>query len=385
MIHNPPHYIMAPGKKHPDNNYYSLLGVSRRSSIQEIKSAFRKLSMKTHPDRGGSNEEQARVNNAYEILSDPERRRGYNESLSNMTVRTPEKPVNRSRHADEWERSFRGSAVKESVRDRLREAVKRKSEEIRSGHSSRVEAVYADACRAFMKIRSACFISASAALICSAAAVAYPALWAGAVLSGYFIARYSRYGDGDDAVFILHSEWRYRLKQQSRKRVRREDDAMRAHLDNVSDCLDRMLSAAQKPSRAMDAEGTVLRRLLIHFFLMGYAPVSHDADARIVTVRGGDDAIAIRYRHRSGSPVNTAFVRKLYEYMEGNNIRKGYLFAAPGLSGNAAEFADSCVIAHYSIGELNSWIAGITSRYYPGPRGDIIECIDSFMKFIREM
>lgn len=57
---------------------YRALGVSQWASMDEIKRAYRTLSLKTHPDRaGGSRVAFHRVNAAYELLSDPQRRRRH--------------------------------------------------------------------------------------------------------------------------------------------------------------------------------------------------------------------------------------------------------------------------------------------------------------------
>jgi molecular chaperone DnaJ len=62
-------------------DYYQLLGVTKRSSDDEIKRAYRQLARKLHPDvNGGDAESEAKfkeVSVAYETLSDPERRRRY--------------------------------------------------------------------------------------------------------------------------------------------------------------------------------------------------------------------------------------------------------------------------------------------------------------------
>ena len=59
---------------------YNVLGVGRNASEQDIKRAYRSLSLQYHPDRNPSEEAKAKIieiNNAYEILSDSEKRRQY--------------------------------------------------------------------------------------------------------------------------------------------------------------------------------------------------------------------------------------------------------------------------------------------------------------------
>ena len=61
-------------------NYYETLGVARDASPEQIKAAYRAQAMAAHPDRGGDHERMSRVNEAYECLSDPERRERYDAS-----------------------------------------------------------------------------------------------------------------------------------------------------------------------------------------------------------------------------------------------------------------------------------------------------------------
>jgi len=58
-------------------DHYSILGIDRSASPEDIKSAFKKLAMKHHPDRGGDAGKFQELNEAYSVLSDPEKRMMY--------------------------------------------------------------------------------------------------------------------------------------------------------------------------------------------------------------------------------------------------------------------------------------------------------------------
>jgi curved DNA-binding protein len=68
-------------------DYYSVLGVDKKASQDEIKKAYRKLAVKYHPDKNRDNkaaEEKFKlVNEANEVLSDPEKRKKYDELGAN--------------------------------------------------------------------------------------------------------------------------------------------------------------------------------------------------------------------------------------------------------------------------------------------------------------
>lgn len=58
-------------------DYYKILGVDKSASPDDIKSAYRRLASKMHPDKGGSTEDFQKLEEAYRILSDPEKRAEY--------------------------------------------------------------------------------------------------------------------------------------------------------------------------------------------------------------------------------------------------------------------------------------------------------------------
>lgn len=59
-------------------DYYQILYVSYHASQEEIKDAYKKLSMQHHPDRGGDTNEFQKVSEAYSVLSNPIKRKKYN-------------------------------------------------------------------------------------------------------------------------------------------------------------------------------------------------------------------------------------------------------------------------------------------------------------------
>ena len=93
---------------------YGLLGLTPRATSAEIKSAYRRLARKNHPDVSASPDANARfvqINRAYQILSDPDRRWAYDNGRFADTQRTfyashQAEVVAKQRHfdriVDEW-------------------------------------------------------------------------------------------------------------------------------------------------------------------------------------------------------------------------------------------------------------------------------------------
>lgn len=66
-----------------NNDYYAVLGVEKTCSVEEIRKAYRKLSLKVHPDKNkapGSEEAFKKVSKAFKCLSDGESRRQYDQT-----------------------------------------------------------------------------------------------------------------------------------------------------------------------------------------------------------------------------------------------------------------------------------------------------------------
>jgi DnaJ-class molecular chaperone len=69
-----------------NDNYYELLGVSPHCILDNIKKAYRRQAFKWHPDKNGGSkdceEKFKQIQKAYETLSDPEKRKYYDEILA---------------------------------------------------------------------------------------------------------------------------------------------------------------------------------------------------------------------------------------------------------------------------------------------------------------
>ena len=73
-------------------NYYNILELSPTANAQEIKRAYRRLARKYHPDQAEdslASDRMAEINEAYEVLSDTDRRARYNKRFKPTCGRQP--------------------------------------------------------------------------------------------------------------------------------------------------------------------------------------------------------------------------------------------------------------------------------------------------------
>jgi len=80
-------------------NYYEILEVNKNASSEEIKAAYKKMVALVHPDKGGSAMLFRLVQTAYEVLSDPNKRRNHDAELAGAAKQQP-RPDSHQDHQD---------------------------------------------------------------------------------------------------------------------------------------------------------------------------------------------------------------------------------------------------------------------------------------------
>lgn len=114
-------------ERQAERDYYEILGIAPDASVEEIKEAYHRQAFQFHPDRNQKSEEAHRkmeeINKAYDVLSDPIKRRAY-DLPRGYAVRVPKfkkgSKVTISAASPSQYRGYTGVVDKEPIKDTFR-------------------------------------------------------------------------------------------------------------------------------------------------------------------------------------------------------------------------------------------------------------------------
>jgi curved DNA-binding protein CbpA len=379
---------------------YKVLGISSKATPDEIKTAYRTSSRLSHPDKGGTHEAQVKVNTAYEILSDPISRQAHDtywySTTGSSTPRvqyshpySPPKATSRpSTTPFQSEDNKQKPFIKEpliGLRNRILEEIDKKKDLIWHDLDKRAinieNTVLKKLSEKKQEARIIIIIGVILAFIILVSQ--YPILWLIELYLGWLLVkRLSAEQVGISSFTILDLSLGNNLHQAAqllaKETCENEVNALNNHFSSLASLSELLL----RSSTYDDSEEQVARRLAASFFIMGYYPINFDREDRALLFNDGENNILVRYRHRSGIATNIAYVEKLTFLMSFYKANRGFLFCSPGLSGNAAIYADTHSIKWYSIETMNNWIEQVLVSDYSGPKGDILVLLDKLNSFL---
>ena len=92
-------------------NFYEELGLKKNATKSEIKSSYRSLVKKHHPDKGGEKEQFLSIQNAWETLNDPIKKAAYDKKIFSSSSLFDSLNVN-------WEEKFNSKKNNSSIKDK---------------------------------------------------------------------------------------------------------------------------------------------------------------------------------------------------------------------------------------------------------------------------
>ncbi len=378
---------------------YKVLGVTSSAGPEDIRRAYYHTSRRTHPDAGGSHEVQVRVNQAYEVLSDPVSRQAHDLFWyqGRPTSSPPTGGRDASTHGSRPRGRREGAASSpgpvstgslNSLLRRVRNRIEEEQQRIRADLNSRIastisayEQKYADA-RSARQTRLVVSLALSSVAYL-ASVNGFHIVWLGAGIAWLSFASV--------ATGVQIASRRIQFRDSSWKTVIRQiaTDTVTAAGKDAETRVERHIGSVASISELLtrlstfeDTEDQIARRITATLFLMGYMPLTYDRQNRILVFTDGEERLLIRYRHRTGPATNVTYVERMVKAMSQHGARRGLLFCTPGLSGNGAAMAAAQHIKWYSLEDMNHWIRQTLHANYAGPSGNILANLDNLSTFL---
>src|SRR5579872_431962 len=305
-------------------NCYLVLEISANATPGEIKAAWRKASLRSHPDRGGSDAAQAKINIAYEVLSDPVQRQAHDIFWRVRAQRSGTSSQKPQRDQRTTSSSAHSSAFKSSSTQSFSEFQRR----VDSAIQTKKAAAWADLAsikkrrieeftKRFEQERTTFYAMAMAGFVAGTVGFAIPLLWVVAGIMAF--VSYSKLKGvrvGEEKVALFANDISQSIERAAHQAAAKECHDKAAAFDKYNSDLASIVQLTTRASSFDDSEDQVARRLTAALFLSGYHPIYYDGDNRTILFADGDEKLLVRFRHRSGVAVNVTYVERLCETYE---------------------------------------------------------------------
>jgi hypothetical protein len=400
-------------------NCYKILEIEPNATSDDIKSAFKKASLKYHPDVGGSHEKQVEIGIARDILLNPTIRNYHDKYwgiVSNFQNSPPPISKKQNRPSASYDKqrpksnsssSSRGQNktyysgekkhttynqkspedflknFKNRILKKLIDEQKRIWGEIEYRKDS-FELYYKEILSKERKTAISLF-----SFIVFLSFVSYFAnLWWLWVLVAYLslslVAKFLGVQLGENTYSILNFDLSL-LREYANEAAKKSCEKDTADLQKYNIIMEYISTLISHPTTLNDSEIETACRLVVSFFVKGYIPVSFDKENRIIRFKYQEAETLVRFRHRSGSPLNISYIEKLVEQMNLYGIEKGAIFSSTGFSSSAKKYAINHKVQYYSyLEELNKWVSESVYTNI-GPEGDILRHLQDLRLFIDVM
>lgn len=389
-----------PNEQYKQFNCYKILGVSQNATPQEIRLAYKQTSLRSHPDRGGSHDAMVAVNLAYNILSNPIERQvhdihwrtstssGYTVPPSSKTNNTRQTYTRTTETPPQTKSTYHEPPKKEplvGLKSKIYQQVEQEKARIWQDLDNRTKKNEAAFKQELSNKRQETFyiFIGIIALIAITTTLQYTILWFGVAYLGFLlISRLSgiQIANRSFSIFDFNSEdiLREHAKKVAKESCVNDINNLDRHFSSLASLAELLL----RTSTYDDSEEQVARRITAAFFLMGYMPLSYDSENRTILFTDGEEKTLVRFRHRAGIATNITYVEKLVSLMSRHGAIQGFLFCSPGLSGNAANYANLQKVKWYRLETMNPWIDQVLMSDYSGPSGDVLINLDKLRSFI---
>lgn len=395
-------------------NYYILLEVDFNADISEIKSSYRKLSKKCHPDIGGEVEKQRRLNDAYETLSDPVARNNHDRYWKQSTPHFFEKTNQKTNYQNnsQFHKSGGSKTTENNKKTIYRSnkpihATNKYQSSIYNNFSESMDKLKTDILNDYNSRRTSImfhFGEVRSEIIKSKVLSAF--VFIGSISIAFLIENFlPLIISGFSLLFLLSNQRRsymgYDFSFADLKREELESLVDRFIESKVSIELKRKRDLWESVCQyfnseyfsfsSSSSEKSMAILLLLGFFSIGYKPISFYSYDRTITFEDEDGLIIVRYRHRDGNPTNINYVRDLIakrnisKSVYGRYAKKAYIFSSPGFSDNAMEECRKEKIRYYNFVDFQEWLVDLRNGSFSGPHDNIFDSLEMLQRIMQQV